>query len=246
VENWPLMSSPLPTIGIVFGYIFVVILGMQIMKHQKPFNLKPIIILHNAILVALSGYICVETLHQALFVLDYGFTFNAVDYTSKGLPLAKVFWLFYFSKALEFFDTFIMVLRKKNDQITFLHIYHHALTFGVWWIGMRFVAGGEAYVSVVQNCFVHVVMYSYYLLSAIGFRDVWWKRYLTQLQMTQFFINIIHVCVALYLDSPYPRWMGWAMLSYMASLLILFGNFYIQAYLKKRRLNRSQVKEKAE
>jgi len=36
------------------------------------------------------------------------------------------------------------------------------------------------------NTFVHIIMYSYYLLSAFGPRFqkyLWWKKYLTVLQM---------------------------------------------------------------
>ena len=36
------------------------------------------------------------------------------------------------------------------------------------------------------NCLVHVVMYSYYCLSACGpavRRFLWWKKYLTMLQL---------------------------------------------------------------
>ena len=36
-----------------------------------------------------------------------------------------------------------MILRKKNSQISFLHVYHHASTFfHCWWIGMNFTPGG--------------------------------------------------------------------------------------------------------
>lgn len=36
-----------------------------------------------------------------------------------------------------------MILRKKNDQVTFLHVYHHLSVFALWWIGVKWVAGGS-------------------------------------------------------------------------------------------------------
>jgi hypothetical protein len=39
------------------------------------------------------------------------------------------------------------------------------------------------------NTTVHILMYYYYARKTLG-GDVWWKRYLTQLQITQFAINI--------------------------------------------------------
>lgn len=33
------------------------------------------------------------------------------------------------------------VLRKKNSQVTFLHVYHHSIMPFTWWFGVRFAAG---------------------------------------------------------------------------------------------------------
>ena len=40
-------------------------------------------------------------------------------------------------------DTVFFVLRKKNNQISFLHVYHHATMFPIWWMGVKWVAGGQ-------------------------------------------------------------------------------------------------------
>lgn len=56
--------------------------------------------------------------------------------------IAKALWWYYFSKGYELLDTVIFILRKKNNQITFLHVYHHTSMFVLWWIGMKWVAGG--------------------------------------------------------------------------------------------------------
>ena len=49
------------------------------------------------------------------------------------------------------------------------------------------------------NTFVHTVMYSYYLLAALGPRVrpyLWWKKYLTKLQLTQFVAIFLHAAQA--------------------------------------------------
>lgn len=51
----------------------------------------------------------------------------------------------------------------------------------------------SAYFGAACNSFVHVVMYAYYGLSAIGPQMrpyLWWKRYITKLQLVRhlFFI----------------------------------------------------------
>lgn len=57
--------------------------------------------------------------------------------------IAEALWWYYFSKLLEFCDTFFFILRKKNNQLTFLHTYHHSTMFGLWWIGVKWVPGGS-------------------------------------------------------------------------------------------------------
>jgi hypothetical protein len=42
---------------------------------------------------------------------------------------------------------------------------------------------------IILNSFIHVIMYTYYGLSACGSRIqkyLWWKRYLTQAQLVRF------------------------------------------------------------
>ena len=72
------------------------------------------------------------------------------------------------------------------NQLTFLHIYHHSSMFVVWWVGAKFVPGGSALTGAVVNSVVHVLMYTYYALSAIGPKMqpfLWWKKYLTIIQL---------------------------------------------------------------
>lgn len=53
-------------------------------------------------------------------------------------------WWYYFSKVLEFTDTFFFILRKKDNQLTFLHVYHHSTMFSFWWIGVKWVPSGSS------------------------------------------------------------------------------------------------------
>ena len=42
-----------------------------------------------------------------------------------------MFW-HYLSKYLDFFDTIFIILRKKDAQLSFLHVYHHASIGWIW------------------------------------------------------------------------------------------------------------------
>lgn len=50
-------------------------------------------------------------------------------------------YVYYLSKLTEFADTVFFVLRKKQSQITDLHVYHHSLTPMEAWILTKFIAG---------------------------------------------------------------------------------------------------------
>ena len=98
-------------------------------------------------------------------------------------------------------DTIFFILRKKDNQLTFLHIYHHSTMVIFWWVGAKFVPGGSALTGAMVNCFVHIIMYFYYFLAAIGpaiSRYLWWKKYLTILQLVvnnRYFPLILNIIV---------------------------------------------------
>jgi hypothetical protein len=56
--------------------------------------------------------------------------------------VARVLWWYFFSKAIEMCDTVLMVLRKKNRQVTFLHVFHHSAMLNIWWFVESFIPGG--------------------------------------------------------------------------------------------------------
>lgn len=37
-----------------------------------------------------------------------------------------------------------MILKKNDRQISFLHIYHHATIFDIWWMVLFFAPGGDS------------------------------------------------------------------------------------------------------
>lgn len=150
------------------------------------------------------------------------------------VQIAHTIWWYYFSKLIEFMDTFMFILRKKPNQLTFLHIYHHSSMFLFWYVGARFVPGGSALSAAMVNCFVHVIMYAYYGLAAFGKkvqqRFLWWKKYLTILQLIQFTIGLVLGLNAIFSGCKFTRWMQFVFVGYAFSFIILFGRFYKTAY----------------
>lgn len=148
------------------------------------------------------------------------------------------------SKFVDWFDTFFYVLRKKNDtHVNFLHLYHHISvpTFG--YLIMKINATIPcAHLFIVINTFVHCCMYSYYALAAMGpavQRWLWWKRYITVLQLGQFAIGIVYGIFVFFLQEGYPT--VWMLIGILQPPLFfwMFYNFYQQAY------NKSTTKSKS-
>lgn len=91
---------------------------------------------------------------------------------------------------IECLDTFFFIIRGRTHLVTWLHVYHHCTMIPITWAGVKWVAGGEIFQPVAVNCTIHVIMYSYYAFAALGpkwRKYLWWKRYLTMLQMVCFF-----------------------------------------------------------
>ena len=142
-------------------------------------------------------------------------------------------WWYWASKGIELLDTMFIILKGKNNQLTFLHIYHHSSMFTVWWIGAKFVPGGSAVSGAFVNCLVHVLMYFYYALSTLKccHRVLQpWKRRLTILQMIQFTVGIVLGLNSIITGCSFTRWMQYVFVAYAASFLILFLQFYVRTY----------------
>ncbi|KAK7604933.1 hypothetical protein V9T40_006119 [Parthenolecanium corni] len=249
VNEWPLMDSPLPTVALVVAYLYVVMfLGPRMMANRKPYKLKELLVFYNAIQVVFSVLMLWEHLMSG-WLLDYSYTCQPVDYSHNptALRMANLCWWYYISKLTEFADTLFFVLRKKDNQISLLHLYHHSLTPIETWICVKFIAGGHGTFSNLVNNMVHVIMYSYYMISAMGpqyQKYLWWKKHLTSLQLLQFMLVFIHSAQVLIFDCGYPKLVAALLLVHSTIFFGLFFDFYQQAYRRRRMLEALNGKKK--
>lgn len=83
------------------------------------------------------------------------------------------------------------------------------------------------------NSFVHIVMYFYYMIAAMGpqyKKYIWWKKHLTTFQMVQFVAIFGHQFQLLFRECDYPKYfMVWIGL-HGAMFLFLFSDFYKTKY----------------
>lgn len=235
--GWPLVDNFSSPLLVSVTYLMFTIWGPTVMKNRKPFHLQSFIGIHSAFMTLLNAYLSSEAIISSLN-LNYSVLCQPVERLGRPdeLRLAKAVWLFYISKIMDFVDSVIIVLRKKERQLSFLHVYHHTSMVLLSWIGVKSYAGGNMYFIIAVNSFVHVVMYSYYSLSSLGpfmKKYLWWKKYVTMLQLGQFTVFVSLGMYNIKIGCPYPFWLMIFLLCYVFTIMFLFGRFYINSYLKK-------------
>lgn len=244
VIDYPLMDGPVKMTAILIAYvIFAKYIGPHLMANRKPFRLNSAMIVYNLSMVLLNAFVVYEFL-MAGWATTYTWRCDLCELgtSPETLRMVRVSWLFYISKYVELLDTVFFVLRKKQSQITFLHVFHHSFMPFTWWWGVTLTpAGGMGTLHAMVNAAVHVIMYSYYLLSAAGPRFqkyLWWKKYMTAIQLIQFVMVSIHISQYYFMetcDYQVPMWIHLIWL-YGVFFFLLFSNFWIQAYIKGKRL----------
>lgn len=235
VHDWAMMASPWPTLACCLGYAyFSTVLGPALMANRKPFKLRNILIVYNLIQTLFSTWIFYEYLASGWWG-DYSFRCQPVDYSysKTALRMAATCWWYYFSKFTEFFDTLFFILRKKNEHVSPLHVIHHGCMPMSVWFGVKFAPGGHSTFFALLNTFVHIVMYFYYMVSAMGpeyQKYIWWKKYLTSLQMVQFVMIFTHQFQLLFTSCDYPPGFMIFIGLHGVLFLFLFSDFYRTKY----------------
>eukprot|EP00744_Colponema_vietnamica_P013914 GILI01019508.1.p1 GENE.GILI01019508.1~~GILI01019508.1.p1 ORF type:complete len:286 (+),score=55.80 GILI01019508.1:124-858(+) len=233
----PPMSDIVYPVGLGASFVVFIKSLQYFMRNRDPISLKTLNIIHNIFLCLLSLAMCAGTIYAVFWrAMKHGF-FNAYcdpDYMFTGGDLWFWYHIFYWSKYYEFFDTVFLALKKKD--IIFLHIYHHAVTPLFCWFFLHTV-GTYAWISTVLNGGIHVAMYYYYAIASMGY-SVWWKRYITQAQLIQFFTGIACTIPAMFLncrdslvDIYYALFQGFV-------FIVLFSLFYRKTYKKGEQVNK--------
>jgi len=179
---------------------------------------KGVMVVYNAAQVAINLYV-------ALSISDaLGGVRNVWGLGVPDSPAVRHgVYLHYLCKYLDFADTALITLRKKSEQLSFLHLYHHSTIVVVWgWAVSTWPADQSAVYAYGAwvNSWVHVIMYFYYGLTALGIRPPF-KKCVTAVQLTQFASCITHAITALFLDTTPVLYNG-VQVCYHIQMLYLF------------------------
>ncbi|XP_068980281.1 very long chain fatty acid elongase 7-like isoform X2 [Bombus flavifrons] len=244
-QDWFLVSGPGPLAVILVTYVyFCLSAGPRYMKDKKPYELRKTMIVYNFVQVLFSIYLFYEGL-MAGWLHDYNYSCQPVDYSDnpKSMRMAKIVHFYFMCKLTELLDTVFFVLRKKSRQISTLHVYHHTLMPVCAWIGIKFLPNGHGTFLGLVNSFIHIIMYMYYMLSSMGShmnKYLWWKKYITMLQLIQFGMIFIHTIQLFFNGCNFPRPIAFLLLLNATIFIYMFGSFYIENYRKRQR---TQIKD---
>jgi len=240
VAEWPLMKDPLTILTIIAAYLYAIYYYLpKHMEKRKPYDIKFIIQTYNVFQVFACTYI-VHGLCVNGWFRHYTLGCQLVDYSDDPYEvniLNIVFWTLLL-KMTELFETCFFVLRGKQNQVSKLHVYHHCSTLLFAWTTTKYMGGGMATFAIVLNCIVHIIMYSYYFLSALGSgiqkKISWVKPKITMMQMVQFWILLFHTLQVYHPDCKMPNLAGFVFLPNLLVLFVFFLNFYLKSYRSKR------------
>eukprot|EP00467_Chlorarachnion_reptans_P000727 CAMPEP_0114520270 /NCGR_PEP_ID=MMETSP0109-20121206/19476_1 /TAXON_ID=29199 /ORGANISM="Chlorarachnion reptans, Strain CCCM449" /LENGTH=956 /DNA_ID=CAMNT_0001701123 /DNA_START=112 /DNA_END=2979 /DNA_ORIENTATION=+ len=240
--TWSNPSVPFTSIEFAFGIHFLcaamlLVSSVVMHKRKKPSWHSSVCFIHNVSMCIFSTVmlclLIIGGMLEGRFASADAFLCHRPHGNPSGL-VSFTMYMFYLTKIMELFDTFLTVLAKR--PIWWLHIIHHFSTASM----VLHAAGSNHSLDILcagLNCFCHIAIYMYLTRPCKALR---WP--ITFLNIVQF--TIVLGCSGYVLLQ---RYMGTACDGTGASevhcivmyciYLGLFANFFIQNYVMKVRKN---------
>ncbi|XP_017475876.1 PREDICTED: elongation of very long chain fatty acids protein 4 [Rhagoletis zephyria] len=229
LNEWFGLRSPNFIFGVIATYLLLIyIIVPNYMKNRPPYQLKTYIVAYNSAQMLACIYIINEifritstkifrfwecSMFESNTLAEY--LFNRVTYFT--------FWL----KISELSETIVFALRKKQNQVSYLHVFHHCSTITLVYLLLVNYRGGSALYPLMLNCAVHVIMYAYYLAAAVCDAETLKrltpvKKSITTIQMIQFVLILLQAAVMSSSCVIAPMVVGY----YAFVVIVIFYGFY--------------------
>lgn len=133
MEWFMAMASPKPLLMTIAIYLlFVIKIGPLYMRDRKPMELKNFIRAYNVFQVIACSYFVKTFVDRGV---NFKNTWQCIHHNPYDTPEAvKIGCMFIMLRIIEFIETVMFVLRKKQNQVSSLHIYHHISTVVLLWL----------------------------------------------------------------------------------------------------------------
>lgn len=223
------------------------------MQNRPAYSLKGVAFLWNLSLSFLSllGFLTVLIQQPKMLVVSM----HPERYFCP--PVRVVITIFTLTKAVEFGDTLLLVLKKK--PLSFLHLYHH-LTVSLYCWHAQYINADFAHGFAIMNLAVHAVMYFYFSLTCFltptrkstpasekgcctrltAIQRMLYKSrpLITMLQIAQMLVGMYLSYQGIYLKDRMQVFNAQLALAMYTSYAILFLHLYCSSYLPHLSSNR--------
>lgn len=247
VKHMPSLSLEV-LMYIMSAYLFgVVLFGLRVVKNLHPKGLvrgravvafRALVALYDWVQIVINSLILLVVILEPELIRFAWRNLGQVHTTvvnehHRVLISLGIIW--YWLKVLDLVDTALFIARGKYNHVSFLQVYHHASMVVMVWISIHYAPITQNLFYAALNSCVHVVMYTYYMFSALG-RPLGFKRTITRLQMSQFIIMTMFTAwLLMFVHTERVAIIYTLMLGVQALLFMcLFVNFYVREYVSGR------------
>ncbi|XP_029172381.1 elongation of very long chain fatty acids protein 1-like [Nylanderia fulva] len=181
---------------IIFGYLyFIRYIGPRYMISRTPYKLKTLMLLYNFIQILANLWMVQEFISSDWFSKYTLLCSELFPHSSNTLKIFNSMWWLFILKIFDLTETCIFVLRKKQNQVSTLHVYHHVSNIFFGWFYLKYILDKRVLLLTLFNCSIHVIMYMYYFVSA------WGPKYQQKIYFLKPFITKIQMvsCIIFYL-----------------------------------------------
>lgn len=240
------MGSPYPLMSVFAVYLWIVLkAGPKYMENRKAFSLNNVTRIYNFVQVAVCTFGVVRSSQVGL---TFKLAWECVpapkptdEITKEMMKYYNCYWYFMLFRIFEFAETIFFVLRKKQNQVSFLHLYHHCAVVALLWSFLKYSGSiGEGFIGLLNSA-VHSVMYSYYFLSSFDSLKkftVKVKHLITTAQIVQLMVLLAH-CLRALISCEASK-MYYIQIINLTFLVSMFIKFYFKNYLySKKKTNLS-------
>lgn len=220
---------------VILAYLlFATKLGPWYMKDKKPLDLRNPMRIYNFGNMLINASLVLYCLRLTKF----GTSFFNCEAITETYP-THLCDMILCSRLIDFLDTIFFVLRKKFNQVTLLHVSHHSLVPIAIYVSSSSGISVYSGFLVFINSIVHVFMYGYYFIATFPVfkRILWWKPYVTRIQIIQFIVSIMYYTGSYILlpqicgpISPIPTIVN---LFLSVVFLTMFISFYSETYRRR-------------
>lgn len=128
--------------ALIVVYLWYLHAAPKVMKDRSPYEITNTIRAYNVFQI-LACSVFVWRIYQMGFDFRFLWRCESFSFLSEE-TLAEIYfgiWLFLLLRLFEFVETIFFIMRKKNNQASFLHVYHHVSTVILMWVFIVFDTG---------------------------------------------------------------------------------------------------------